>query len=874
MTSAKSTTAADQLATLTWPAAFAAGPEECGGKGHNLGRAARYGFRVPPGGVLPAAWYSEIMRRVPATALAVVERASAEEAGEPAVVAALSQIRGAIEGAELPFPLRQRLTDFLESDRLSSAWVAVRSSATMEDGARASFAGIHRSTLNVRGADGIERAILDCHASLWTPQALAYRRKMGFTDGDVRCAVVICAMVHAAGTAEPHCAGVGFTFDPMTGRRDRILIDAALGSGENVVGGVVAPQRIAFQVECGRLHFAERGAGAALLPPERERELAHLLFRIHWAFGDGQDPQDVEWAYDGEQIWILQVRPATQVRRCVPPAVGNLPRYWSTANIKDAVPGVLSTLSWSLLKGAVDRIAFGAPIAAGYQLPAGVELVRRFQGRGYFELTLMQWVMYDSLAVPPAQVVRLLGGRQPEIPVPNDRASGPAARRRLLASLRLLKNLLGIQGRLNRVNAARQARIRGIRDADLTKVPSSGLLQLFEQLTLDFDGMDVTVALANSASGPWELALEAALKPAFGERARALLGSLLAGSGAVTSAEHGYAIHRLAALARQEPKVTEWLESGQPATSWSALPDSPFRQELAHFLELYGHRAVYEADYLNPRWAEDPTYILDQVRFAIANPQPDDPRSAARCICEEAERVVRRECGWRARPMLWLAGKLRSSMALREAAKSALLESALPSKYIALEIGQRLAGRGYLDDAQQVHHLSLADLLCLLEGWWNGEGAAALAADRARQREQWLAEETPPDLITEASDGRLTEEPETALPEGDEWSGIGAAPGLARGLARIVMHPNDAHSFKVGEVLVAPSTDPGWTPLFLRASAIVMASGGYLSHGAIVAREYGIPAVVNVPGILTLVQPGDRLLVDGDAGRVVRERSE
>jgi pyruvate,water dikinase len=143
--------------------------------------------------------------------------------------------------------------------------------------------------------------------------------------------------------------------------------------------------------------------------------------------------------------------------------------------------------------------------------------------------------------------------------------------------------------------------------------------------------------------------------------------------------------------------------------------------------------------------------------------------------------------------------------------------------------------------------------------------------DRARQREAWLAKEAPPDVITEEADGRVSAPAVQMVAAGDVWSGIGAAPGHARGLVRIVHHPNDARDLAAGEVLVAPSTDPGWTPLFLRASAIVMASGGYLSHGSIVAREYGIPAVVNLPGILTKVRNGDMLVVDGDRGVVTRE---
>jgi pyruvate,water dikinase len=274
---------------------------------------------------------------------------------------------------------------------------------------------------------------------------------------------------------------------------------------------------------------------------------------------------------------------------------------------------------------------------------------------------------------------------------------------------------------------------------------------------------------------------------------------------------------------------------------------------------------------LNPRWAEDPTYILDQVRFMLANPQAAAPRDAAQRVREDADSTVRRAAGWRKPIVLWLAKKLRGAMAARESAKSAMAALALVSRRVALEIGRRLVLAGHLDRAEDVFHLAIADLLCWMEGWWNGTGARELVADRARQREAWLAEDAPPDVITEEPDGRVTAAPERYTRKGESWTGIGAAPGRARGKARIIHHPSQAHTFQAGEILVAPSTDPGWTPLFLRASAIVMASGGYLSHGAIVAREYGIPAVVNLPGILSDLSQGDLLVVDGDRGRVVRD---
>ena len=329
--------------------------------------------------------------------------------------------------------------------------------------------------------------------------------------------------------------------------------------------------------------------------------------------------------------------------------------------------------------------------------------------------------------------------------------------------------------------------------------------------------------LANSCNGPWRLALDALVKDPD------LIARLQAGGGGVASAEQGYRVYDIARG----------------------------RSTIEEFLRDFGHRAVYEADAANPRWAEDPSWILEQVASIRANPPARDPRETAVQVRREAERELRQRFGWRTPVLLWLGRKLGAAMAAREGAKGALVAALFPVRRIVLEIGRRLAAEGKLDAPEQALHFASGDLACWLRGYWDGAGARELARDRAQRRELWLAEDAP-DLITEEPDGRLAEaaRPSGAPSEAGVWTGIPVSPGCASGAARLVLTPTDAAHLEQGDVLVAPSTDPGWTPLFLRASAIVMETGGFLSHGAIVAREYGIPAVANVPGILKAIEDG------------------
>jgi pyruvate,water dikinase len=226
---------------------------------------------------------------------------------------------------------------------------------------------------------------------------------------------------------------------------------------------------------------------------------------------------------------------------------------------------------------------------------------------------------------------------------------------------------------------------------------------------------------------------------------------------------------------------------------------------------------------------------------------------------------------WR-RPLLkWLVRRVQRGFALREAGKSGMVASLWPTRHLLLEVGHRLVAAEYLERPEHAFHLSRADVFAFLRGYWDGYGAAALTADRTAQRSIWL-QLNPPDVVIEGEGiNHLmpTQVPPTAS-DGQVWHGIGVSSGHATAVARVIRHPEEGIRLNHGEILLAPSTDPGWTPLFVRASAVVMETGGYLSHGAIVAREYGLPAVVNIPGLLACVQDGDRLTVDGDAATVSR----
>jgi rifampicin phosphotransferase len=859
---------------LTWSEAFQAGIARCGGKGWNLARLQRYGFDVPAGGVLTVEGYARMLNSISAGETSHALRdVSSEDLSVPDVVAALDSLRARIESAELPPEISIGLAEFLFSLGCENMPMAIRSSATLEDGSVASFAGMHRSFLDVKGAANIAQAILGCYASLWTPRALAYRRRMGFKDDDISCAVVLCTMIARPGGSQPVSAGVAFTCDPTNGRRDLIVINSVRGSGESLVGGTVQPEQWIVRREKRGVFFLETGSEAAepVLMPAQALQLARLACRVHWALGEGQDPQDIEWAFDGDRFWLLQARPVTALPTYTFAAVKDQPVTWSTANIKEAIPGVISILSWSLIQDIVSDVLNGAATAAGYRIPSGLEVVRRFDGRGYFDLTGMQWCLYDALGILPRETVNAIGGHQPEISVPpGNPLRGKEGRRRFLARMRLAMRLWRLDRELSAEIRTTFQKANALMPGDLKAISKAGLSEILQQIADLFDAIGFRAGLANAGAGSWLDLLKSQLLVISGDRCRATLNRLLAGSGNITSAEHGYRIFDLIASARKDEAALDWLKSGRPTEDLEALPaDSPFRKELKRFLDDYGHRAVYEADLMNPRWNEDPSYIFGQVRHGLD--AEDQPSPAARVLAlrRQAEEEMQRMPAWR-RPLIrWLVKKVQQGMALREAAKSAMGATVPASRQVFLEIGRRLSMDRNLDRPSDIFHLSQFEIQCYLRNEWDGRGARVLAADRKAQRENWLTL-SPPDVIV--ADLNVPLRYEGIARAGSRgrmrWPGIGVSPGWARGECRIVRHPLEAERLKPGDILVAPSTDPAWTPLFLRAAGIVMETGGYLSHGAIVAREYGIPAVVNIPHFLEEAQDGAGLFVDGDNGLV------
>lgn len=881
---------------ISFETAHNAGAAAVGGKGWNTARLAHFGFRIPAGCAVTVAAYWDFLTQNGLLAEVVALGAlTADEAAGEAAAERLQALRGRIEAGTLPPELLPQVREQLAAAGVGpEAPLAVRSSATAEDSATASFAGIHRSLLNVIGDAAMADAIRGCYASLWTPTAVAYRRRMRLSDQDVGAALLIQKLMLSL------YSGVAFSADPVTGRRDRVVINASYGLGESVVSGSVEADeyhlhidhsgpvklvggRIGLKHQAVRPHidggtvtealgYAERSE-PVLAKPQLE-ELTRVVRRIQDTLGDSTQPQDVEWCHDGWYLTITQARPVTALPEATFQALAGQPTIWSNANLKDALPGVQSPLGWWFNSLTVEVLLRQIFWRGGYDFPEGLTWSRLYNGRAYMNLSALQWAAYDAFGWRPAETNRALGGHQPEIqappPVPVWRAGGRQRFVRLSRMGRVLsRSVRRAEATFRQVWQWCEEFEAQPPDGRFHELEFLRRLWAVERQRREF----LPETMIHNVGALWSARLSDLLERRLPGRGQALTSALLAGTEGITSADQGYRLLEIARVALREPAAGAYFraEPFQFAQWRTALGGTATLQALEQFLREFGHRGVYEMEIMNPRWSEEPAFVLETVRSYLLQGLPEqDPRTGARLRREAAEAEVRRGLGLLAIPLYrFLLARARQAMRLREGAKSALVRLVRPARMAALAIGSRLAAKGVLAQAEDVFFLTGDEIASLLSAQWDGQGLAAILAHRRAERARLEALAAPDVILGDravvnlrAELGEHAPDPKGAL------RGVAVSSGQARGPARLIGHPREGGALQRGEVLVAPSTDPAWTPLFLRAAAVVMEVGGYLSHGAIVAREYGIPAVVNVAGAMTALRDGQELLVDGDSGLV------
>jgi pyruvate,water dikinase len=853
-----------------------------GGKARSLAALARAGFPVPAAYAMPG-WVGDSFF---SSVLDIEDRPRALLHSPHVPDARLQSIAERVREATLPQDVVRSVSDALLAMTDEGAIsFAVRSSAMHEDQEGASAAGMHSTLLNVMREDEVLEAIKICWSSLFRPRVFSYLRALG-DDVPVSVGVVIQAMVPA------EVSGVLFTANPLTGDAGEVVINAAYGLGSAVVDGRVTPDTYRVDKATGQLRdqiigekaqqtVLERSGGVREVavakaqresPALTEQQLLHLsdlATRVESHFGNARD---VEWGIAGQQVYVLQARPV------VVPNIRNRRGsrrerpwdrrkiVWSNANVGEALPGVATPFTWSVLSQFSDlgfRRAFGA---MGCTVPRDAELVGDFRGRIYINLTEFSSIMSQIPWIHPSTLVRLGGGQYAtELDeVVAERSSTGFFLRLPQTVSRYARENFRLQARVDEFEtyfSEERTRINGI---DPRLLEPSGLDRMLGDVEhlLDETGSIMLTAYANLVSAV--LALMGLLRTFARDHASGFYRELLSGLQDVASARPGFALWQIAQIAREEPEVADYIRGTELAElTVTGLPVGRTRSALRRFVDDYGYRGIREAEIAAPRWSEDPTLMFAALRSHLASATDLDQRERAlQRARQEAEEKLKTSVPFPLRPSVTkLLEVVRRFTRMREHLRGHVVEVLGMFRRVALEASRRIEAREPEAGPNAAFFLTLAEVRRVL---LDENERVAIRVQRRRleyERNQALPE--PPTTFV-----GFPPEDAGAASTSKRLRGLAASGGVAEGRVRILRDSSQAADFEPGEVLVVAAADTGWSPLFLAASGVVTELGGPLSHAAIILREYAVPAVVNVTNATRSLRDGDLVRLDGDAGTV------
>ncbi len=895
--------------------------DKVGGKGANLAALTAAGFLVPPGFCLTTQAYHEFIEK-----FGIEEKIAANIAGIDLDVFENIRMWGAVirEGimaTEMSEEMQEAIVKAYregQGERELRPFVAVRSSATAEDLPDMSFAGQHDTYLNVSGEADVLFCVKKCWASLWSDRAIAYRNKNNIDHTAVLMAVVIQQMVPAA------VSGILFTAHPVTNNTNELVINAAWGLGESVVSGKIAPDEYAVAKDTvivtnkniaektTMITLGDKGAVEIPVPAEQRRQVCLSDQQIQELAGIGKQieeffgaPQDIEWGLCENQFFILQSRPITTLHetsasipiiwanRTVKEELKDTVVFWSNWNVRETLPYPLTPLSWSYFSDVIFpgmfkiffQITPESPLYPYYS--SGVDLV---YGRLYWNMNALYghpiWGLFfkyflHRIDKQAGELFSALYKRGELQPLQGDRnfravwlglwnmlriASGLFAVPWLFPAEKLAKRCAQY---LRESSRFEHVELQGKSDAELLRQ-----VKEFTGYTIDF--WTSSFLLMGYGAFAYEVLRFLTRKwddvPA--ER-------LIAGIPGTKTTEGALELYKLSEIpdSLKQRFLTCPIEA-IPAMLEESKAGKDFLKRLAGFLDQFGHRGPKEFDIGQPRWQDDPTFVFQMIKNYLQLDQQDTtPVEHFQQMAEERERLTERVRQRLSQGLLakvfpvkrwffnWMLEKAHIYLPFRENPKYYVFKCYSGSRRIFSELGSRLCKEGYCETPEDVYFLMVPELEVLFHGKdTDKERIKNLIRQRKEEWHRNLAIE-PPFVVR--SDGKPVSYSEEESSAANILKGDPASGGRVTGTARIILDPAEGCVFNKGEILVAPFTDPGWTPLFLTAKALVMETGGIMCHGAVVAREYGIPAVVGVKLATKRIKTGDEITVDGQQGKVI-----
>ncbi|MFF3615892.1 rifamycin-inactivating phosphotransferase [Streptomyces sp. NPDC002580] len=842
-----------------------------GGKGAHLGGLSRVdGVRVPGGFCVTTDAFRRIMAEVPSVD-ELLDRLSHSDPDDREATRTLSaRIRRAVEETAVPDDLAAAITRALGRSGERAAY-AVRSSATAEDLPTASFAGQQDTYLNVMGPTAILRHVSRCWASLFTERAVTYRRRNGIDHRAVHMAVVVQRM------AFPQAAGVLFTADPVTGDRKVATVDAGFGLGEAVVSGLVNPD--VFKVRHGEVvarTIAAKQRAVHALPDGGTREVAvdaerqeqpaltdaqavrlvGLGRRIEAHFGR---PQDIEWCLVDDDFQIVQSRPITTLFP-VPERDDQENRVYVSVGHGQMMTDPMKPLGFSMwqLTALVPMHEAGGrlfvDVTPRLASPASRAGLLDAMGKG------------DPLVRDALETVLERGDFVPSLPDAAGTGAPPADGAAVPAEVdpAVVAELIG---RSEASVAALERDIRRRTGPELFDF----LLEAFEEhRRVLSDPLNFQAIMAGMEATWW---LNDRLREWLGETNAADTLTLSAPDN-VTS-EMGLALLDVADVIRPHPEVVEFLQGVEDEGFLDELAKLPggsaARDAIEGYLDRYGMRCVGEIDITRPRWRERPATLVPVILDNVRNFEP----GAAGRRFEQGRRKARQkeqdvlarlrdlpDGDRRADEVKRMIDQVRSFIGYREYPKYGIVSRYFVYKRALLEEAERLVRTGVLQEKEDVFYLTFHELHDVVR---SNRVDGGLVQRRKEEFRSYHAL-TPPRVLTSDGEALTGAYRRDDVPAG-ALSGLAVSAGTVEGRARVVLDMADA-DLEAGDILVTAFTDPSWSPLFVGIAGLVTEVGGQMTHGAVIAREYGLPAVVGVERATRLIRDGQRIRVHGTDGYV------
>ncbi|MFQ5866053.1 MAG: PEP/pyruvate-binding domain-containing protein [bacterium] len=869
-------------------------PDILGGKGANLVRLFQHGFKVPPFFVISTKAYEQFLSDSGGVETIQEMKKVWEQKGVSADLEAPRRLLKIFEtypvSKELARKIEQELQKYFK-DVKQNAPLAVRSSATVEDAPEYSFAGVFETSFG--DCRTLLERIKSCWASLWREAALFYFARIGVKPWEVSMAVIVQQTIPA------EAAGILFTTTQHPELGEVLRIEANWGLGTTLVSAKSSPDIYllskknshVLQKVLGRKEIlamfrdgnklvetatAESQRSQFVFEERQANTLGELGRQIEQCFGQ---PQDVEWAFWQRQFYLLQSRPISRASLHTLPKVRKI---WTPFFFLERFPQPVSLLGWSLLEEPVINRAFREPLSLlGRRRFAKQRLTHLFYGRLYSDIDVFR-LLYGF--IPPAFLAQ---DKQSLISVSGEKL--PSWFERLYLYLPFLVRTVSYDSNWFFIFHLRNwrnfthwywAQIRKFKQMELSNFSKEQLLVKLlaaQNLTDQFLKLhrwsityaDVFFQLLNSLCRRW-------LK----ENRDIHAVSLLSGLEGNLTVEMNLALWELSRVCTKNAALKEYLFTVKPVSLEQIKKISgseDFISTYKSFLRKYGHRSN-SLDILYPTWSEDATYVLDVVRKFFEVSEEDSP-ARSEALRKEHQKAMTRQAldklskGLFQRIMpikrmifLLIVHFAKAFVLLRENQRFYWQMSIAQMRRIALELGKHLVSENKIEAPDEVFFLHLNELRAFI---CKGKEIKWKEVVTERKTElQRNQKETPAILVKELEDGSF--DFEFGGEDVEILYGMPISPGKARGRAKVISDLRQFVHLRKGDILITPSLDPGWTPIFGLISGLAMEVGGMLSHGSILAREFGIPAVSNVRGLTHKINDGDEIVVDGNLGQVIK----